>query len=47
LPIRLAIDGGVSIFDFSEADGRAGGLAHVGIGIPYFIASDFGLGERV
>ncbi len=36
--------GGCIRFDFSDPLVALAALAHVGIGIPYFIASAFGLG---
>jgi hypothetical protein len=42
--IGLAIEGRLFPFDFSEPLVALAALAHVGIGIPYFIASALGLG---
>jgi hypothetical protein len=42
--IGLAIDGRLFPFDFAEPLVALAALAHVGIGIPYFIASALGLG---
>ena len=42
--IGLAIDGRLFPFDFSEPLVALAAFAHVGIGLPYFIASALGLG---
>jgi len=42
--IGLAIDGRLFPFDFSEPLVVLAALAHLGIGVPYFIASALGLG---
>jgi hypothetical protein len=42
--IGLAIDGQLFSFDLSDPLVALAALAHVGIGIPYFIASALGLG---
>jgi hypothetical protein len=42
--IGLAIDGRLFPFDMSEPLVALAALAHLGIGIPYFIASALGLG---
>jgi hypothetical protein len=42
--IGLAINGSLFPFDFSEPLVALAAMAHVGIGVPYFIASFLGLG---
>jgi hypothetical protein len=42
--IGLAIDGRLFPFDFSEPLVALAAFAHVGIGLPYFIATVLGLG---
>jgi hypothetical protein len=42
--IGLGINGSLFPFDFSEPLVALAALAHVGIGIPYFVASLLGLG---
>ncbi len=42
--IGLAIDGRLFPFDSSEPLVALAALAHVGIGVPYFVASALGLG---
>jgi len=42
--IGLAIDGRLFPFDFSEPLVTLAAIAHLGIGVPYFIASALGLG---
>ena len=42
--IGLAIDGRLFPFDTSEPLVALAALAHVGIGVPYFVASALGLG---